>query len=488
MVAAPAITVANPNSQAKVRETLVAKLNASFDSYERSLKSLSMSGKELVDSGESWKALVLNANILGDNALLQRVDSINEKVVSEAFRLGYTTQKIDVLSKEVVNDLNIARDQYQNGDLSDNRGKVGNMISKICVNHGLSFSNIADSMEEYITSKKITALLNVANSSSGNGSSVAVATPLPNARSAATVPAQTQQQPQAQQQSGQTPPQQTQRVVHHHNWNPLSAIAGAVLGIGILLGGAYGGSRVQKTYDQKAEQVIVQQIQRKDAGVVGKNLAQIEGSETRTNLVQEMQEASQYASAASAAKAAGNMPLYNVYNSIAAQELADVASSPNVTSATATTPATTSVTQRTANTQTNVAQTTGAVTTAQSPSNTTSSPATTPTNQYQSKTMIVTPGGTIFSYAGQNGVVNNVVFRGTQEINGKPQAGFEWTQTENGNLIAAGNVINVAQGNSNSAVISLPDGIKVQVTVITLNTNNGATSVIVTSFPPSNLQ
>ncbi len=484
MVATPTVTVVNPRPEAKVRETLVAKLNASFTSYERSLTSQTMTGQQLVESGEIWKALVMNANILGENALLQRVDSINRSVISEAARLGYTTQNVDVLPKEIVNDLNFERDKYQSGNIATGRQNLGNIISKICVSHGLSFSNIADSMEEYITSKKITALLNSSNLNVNNSSSAAVATPLPRARSAV-VPAQTQTQPQ----QTQAQPPQTTTVVHHHNWNPLSALGGALLAIGILVGGAYGGYKAERAYSAENTQVQIQKTQINDAGVVGKNLAQAEGSETTTSPKQERQEASQSASSASAAKSAGNISLYNVYNAMAAQERADTASSP--TSATATTaPATARAIQTSATTgSSTTVQTTGRVTDAQSASNATSSQATTPTNQYQSKTMIVTPGGTIFSHADQNGVVNNVIYRGAREINGKPQAGFEWTQVKNGTLIAAGNIVNVAQGNPNSTVISLPDGIKVQVTVMTLNTSNGATSVTVSSFPPpSNTQ
>ena len=468
MVATPAVTVVNPRPEAKVREKLIEKMNASFTSYERSLTSQTMTGQQLVESGERWKALVMNANILGDKALLQRVDSINKSVVSEAARLGYTTQNVDVLPKEIINDLNFERDRYQGGNVAKDRQNLGNIISKICVSHGLSFSNIADSMEEYITSRRITALLNSSNLTANNSSSAAVATPLPRARSAV-VPEQTQAQP-----------LQTTTVVNHHNWNPLSAIGGAVLALGIFFGGAYVGSRAQNAYDQKVAQVQVQQTQIKDAGVVGKNLAQAEGSETSTSPAQERKEATRFISAASAARSAGNIPLYNVYNAMAAQERADASSSPTSTTSTTAPPTTTP--------SSTTVQTTGSGVTATTPSATETKPSTTSTtaSQYKSQTLIVLPGGTIFSYTDSNGIANNVVYDGIQKVNGNPEAGFQWTETKSGNLIAAGNVINVAQGDSNSTEIVLPGGTTVEITVTSLNSNNGAAAVIVIPLPSSN--
>lgn len=473
MVATPAVTVVNPRPEAKVREKLIEKMNASFTSYERSLTSQTMTGQQLVESGERWKALVMNANILGDKALLQRVDSINKSVVSEAARLGYTTQNVDVLPKEIINDLNFERDRYQGGNVAKDRQNLGNIISKICASHGLSFSNIADSMEEYITSRRITALLNSSNLTANNSSSAAVATPLPRARSAV-VPEQSQAQP--------PQPPQTTTVVNHHNWNPLSAIGGAVLALGILFGGAYVGSRAQKAYDQKVAQVQVQQTQIKDAGVVGKNLAQAEGSETSTSPAQERKEATQFVSAASAARSAGNIPLYNVYNAMAAQERADASSSPTSTTSTTAPPTTTP--------SSTTVQTTGSGVTATTPSATETKPSTTSTtaSQYKSQTLIVLPGGTIFSYTDSNGIANNVVYDGIQKVNGNPEAGFQWTETKSGNLIAAGNVINVAQGDSNSTGIVLPGGTTVEITVKSLNSNNGAAAVIVIPLPSSNTQ
>ncbi len=494
MVATPAVTVVNPRPEAKVREKLIEKMNASFTSYERSLTSQTMTGQQLVESGERWKALVMNANILGDKALLQRVDSINKSVVSEAARLGYTTQNVDVLPKEIINDLNFERDRYQGGNVAKDRQNLGNIISKICASHGLSFSNIADSMEEYITSRRITALLNSSNLTANNSSSAAVATPLPRARSAV-VPEQSQAQPQqsqAQLQQTQSQPQQSQAqppqppqtttVVNHHNWNPLSAIGAAVLVLGIVFGGAYVGSRAQEAYDQKVAQVQVQQTQIKDAGVVGKNLAQAEGSETSTSPAQERKEATQFISAASAARSAGNIPLYNVYNAMAAQERADASSSPTSTTSTTAPPTTTP--------SSTTVQTTGNGVTATTPSATETKPSTTSTtaSQYKSQTLIVLPGGTIFSYTDSNGIANNVVYDGIQKVNGNPEAGFQWTETKSGNLIAAGNVINVAQGDSNSTGIVLPGGTTVEITVTSLNSNNGAAAVIVIPLPSSNTQ